>query len=188
MKRLSIFTILTCFFLFSCRDTPEQKSKKENLREGIASYEDSLANLQKDPKKAAKITSLAQIELINRLLAYSRAFPADTFSADCLFKTHMIYEHLRAPREARAYGDTLLQRFPNYKNRILVIESMGSSYDINEPRDTAMVRKYYNLLLKEPKMPAQKKKDIKARLAKLDLTFEQYIMQGEAGWLVGQGN
>jgi hypothetical protein len=51
-----------------------------------------------------------------------------------------------------------------------------------------MVRKYYNLLLKEPKMPAQKKKDIKARLAKLDLTFEQYIMQGEAGWLVGQGN
>jgi hypothetical protein len=188
MKRLSIFTILTCFFLISCGETVEQKSKKENLREGIASYEDSLANLQKDPKKAAKITSLAQIELINRLLAYSRAYPADTFSADCLFKTHMIYEHLRAPREARAYGDTLLQRFPNYKNKLLVIESMGSSYDINAPRDTAMVRKYYNLLLKEPKMPAQKKKDIKARLAKLDLTFEQYIMQGDAGQLVGQGN
>lgn len=188
MKRLSIFTFLSFLFLVSCGESPEHKTKKENLREGITAYEDSLANLQKDPQKAAKITSLAQIELINRLLAYSRAFPADTFSADCLFKTHMIYEHLRAPREARAYGDTLLQRFPNYKNRILVIESMGSSYDINEPRDTAMVRKYYNLLLKEPKMPAQKKKDIKARLAKLDLTFEQYIMQGEVGQLVGQGN
>lgn len=186
MKRLSIFTILTCFFLISCGETPEQKSKKENLREGIASYEDSLANLQKDPKKAAKITSLAQIELINRLLAFSRAFPKDTFSADCLFKTHMIYEHLRAPREARAYGGTLLQRFPNYKNKLLVIESMGSSYDINEPRDTAMVRKYYNLLLKEPKMPAQKKKDIKARLAKLDLTFEEYILKDD--FLIGQGN
>jgi len=153
----------------------------------ITSYEDSLAKLQLDPKKAAKITSLAQIELINRLVAYSRAFPKDTFSADCLFKTHMIYEHLRAPREARAYGDTLLSRFPQYKNRLLVYESLGSSYDINEPRDTAMVRKYYDLLLKEPKVPAQKKKDIKARLAKLDLTFEEYIMDGNSG-LIGQGN
>jgi hypothetical protein len=65
---------------------------------------------------------------------------------------------------------------------------MGSSYDINSPRDTAMVKKYYTLLLQSAKVPSQKKKDIKARLAKLDLTFEQYIMQGEAGWLVGQGN
>ena len=114
MKTRSIYTLLIGFLLVSCGETAEHKSKKENLREGITAYEDSLANLQKDPKKAAKITSLAQIELVNRLLAYSRAFPEDTFSADCLFKTHMIYEHLRAPREARAYGDTLLQRFPNY--------------------------------------------------------------------------
>lgn len=182
MKRLSIFTILTCFFFISCGETPEQKSKKENLREGICSYEDSLANLQKDPQKASKITSLAQIELINRLTAFSRAFPKDTFSADCLFKTHMIYEQLRAPREARAYADTLLTRFPQYKNRLLVYESLGSSFDINEPRDTAMVRKYYNLLLKEPKIPVQKKKDIKARLAKLDLTFEQYILEINPGF------
>lgn len=158
------------------------------MRERITQYEDSLAQLQKDPQKAAKITSLAQIELINRLLAYSKAFPKDTFSADCLFKTHMIYEHLRAPREARAYGDTLLQRFPDYKNSLLVIESLGSSYDINAPRDTAMVRKYYTLLLQSTKVSSQKKKDIKARLAKLDLTFEEYILKGDAGFLVGQGN
>ena len=157
------------------------------MRERITSYEDSLANLQKDPQKAAQITSLAQIELINRLKTYTKTFPQDTFSADCLFKIHMIYEQLRAPREARAYGDTLLERFPDYKNRLLVIESLGSSYDINAPRDTAMVRKYYNLLLQEPKMPTQKKKDIKARLARLDLTFEDYILNGNSG-LVGQGN
>ena len=188
MKRLSIFTVLFCFFLSSCGETPEQKSKKENLREGISSYEDSLANLQKDPQKAAKITSLAQIELINRLTAYSRAYPKDTFSADCLFKTHMIYEHLRAPREARAYADTLLERFPNYKNRSLLLESMASSYDINMPRDTSKVRYYFNLLLQEPHITKQKKKDIKARLERLDLTFEQYILKGDAGFLVGQGN
>ena len=188
MKSIIFLSTLSFFFLFSCGESAEHKSKKENLREGITAYEDSLANLQKDPQKAAEITSLAQIELINRLLAYSKAFPKDTFSADCLFKTHMIYEHLRAPREARAYGDTLLERFPDYKNRLLVIESLGSSYDINAPRDTAMVRKYYTLLLESPKIPTQKKKDIKARLAKLDLTFEEYILKGQAGFLVGQGN
>lgn len=188
MKSIIFLSTLSFFFLFSCGESAEHKSKKENLREGITAYEDSLANLQKDPQKAAKITSLAQIELINRLKTYTKAFPKDTFSADCLFKIHMIYEHLRAPREARAYGDTLLERFPDYKNRLLVIESLGSSYDINAPRDTAMVRKYYNLLLQEPKIPTQKKKDIKARLAKLDLTFEEYILKGQAGFLVGQGN
>lgn len=188
MKSIIFLSTLSFFFLFSCGESVEHKSKKENLREGITAYEDSLANLQKDPQKAAKITSLAQIELINRLKTYTKAFPKDTFSADCLFKIHMIYEHLRAPREARAYGDTLLERFPDYKNRLLVIESLGSSYDINAPRDTAMVRKYYNLLLQEPKIPTQKKKDIKARLAKLDLTFEEYILKGQAGFLVGQGN
>jgi outer membrane protein assembly factor BamD (BamD/ComL family) len=188
MKSIIFLSTLSFFFLFSCGESAEHKSKKENLREGITAYEDSLANLQKDPQKAAKITSLAQIELINRLKTYTKAFPKDTFSADCLFKIHMIYEHLRAPREARAYGDTLLERFPDYKNRLLVIESLGSSYDINAPRDTAMVRKYYTLLLESPKIPTQKKKDIKARLAKLDLTFEEYILKGQAGFLVGQGN
>ena len=33
-----------------------------------------------------------------------------------------------------------------------------------------------------------KKKDIKARLERLDLTFEQYILKDDAGFLVGQGN
>ena len=187
MKSIILLSTLSLFFLLSCGNPTEQKSKKDNLRERITSYEDSLAKLQKDPQKAAQITSLAQIELINRLRTYTKAFPRDTFSADCLFKIHMIYEHLRAPREARAYGDTLLERFPDYKNRLLVIESLGSSYDINAPRDTAMVRKYYNLQLQEPKMPTQTKKDIKARLARLDLTFEDYILNGNSG-LVGQGN
>lgn len=188
MKSIIFLSTLSLFFLFSCGNPTAQKNKKEDLRGRITSYEDSLANLQKNPQKAAQITSLAQIELINRLKTYTKAFPKDTFSADCLFKIHMIYEQLRAPREARAYGDTLLERFPDYKNRLLVIESLGSSYDINAPRDTAMVRKYYTLLLESPKIPTQKKKDIKARLAKLDLTFEEYILKGQAGFLVGQGN
>jgi hypothetical protein len=51
-----------------------------------------------------------------------------------------------------------------------------------------MVRKYYTLLLQSPKVSSQKKKDIKARLAKLELTFEEYILKGDTGFLIGQGN
>jgi outer membrane protein assembly factor BamD (BamD/ComL family) len=177
MKRFPSLFFICILILAACQDSPEKQSKKTELRNRITSYEDSLATLQKDPKKAAQITSLAQIELINRLKAYSQAFPKDTFSADCLFKTHMIYEQLGAPIEARAYADTLLERFPNYKNRSLLLESLASSYDMNMPRDTTKVRYYFNLLLQEPTTTKEQKMDIKKRLAQLALTFEQYIMQ-----------
>ena len=177
MKRFPSLFFICILILAACQDSPEKQSNKTELRNRITSYEDSLATLQKDPKKAAQITSLAQIELINRLKAYSQAFPKDTFSADCLFKTHMIYEQLGAPLEARAYADTLLERFPNYKNRSLLLESLASSYDMNMPRDTTKVRYYFNLLLQEPTTTKEQKMDIKKRLAQLALTFEQYIMQ-----------
>ncbi len=177
MKRFPSLFFICILILAACQDSPEKQSKKTELRNRITSYEDSLATLQKDPKKAAQITSLTQIELINRLKAYSQAFPKDTFSADCLFKTHMIYEQLGAPLEARAYADTLLERFPNYKNRSLLLESLASSYDMNMPRDTTKVRYYFNLLLQEPTTTKEQKMDIKKRLAQLALTFEQYIMQ-----------
>ena len=188
MKAIFPIFLFSIFIFAACQSSSEKQSKKTALRERITSYEDSLLELQKDPQTAAKITSLAQIELVNRLTAYSRAFPKDPYSASCLFKTHMIYEQLRAPLQARAYADTLLADFPNYKNRALIYESLASSYDINEPRDTAKVRYYFNLLLDEPGLTTQKKKDIKKRLAHLELSFEEYILNSEPGFLVGQGN
>lgn len=176
MRKILSFALFA-FAVASCGTNTADKGKKETLKEAVTHYEDSLAKLQADPEKAKEITSLAQIELVNRYKAYFQAFPTDAFSADCLFKTHMIYESMSAPNEARAYADTLLQRFPNYKNKILVLESMATSYDINEPRDTAMVRKYYNLMLAEKQLPAQKKKEIKERLSKLHLSFEELIKQ-----------
>ena len=177
MKALLPFCLFTLLLLGSCQTESKKPTQQEALRERITSFEDSLAKLQKDPQKAAQITSLSQIELINRLTAYSRKYPKDAFSADCLFKIHMIYENLRAPQEARAYADTLLQRFPNYKNRKLLLESLASSYDMNTPRDTSKVRYYFELLLKEPGLKTQQKKDIKSRLAHLELTFEEYILK-----------
>ena len=176
MRKILSFALLS-MFIAACGTSATEKTKQETLKEAVTHYEDSLSKLQADPEKAKTITSLSQIELVNRYKAYFQAFPSDDFSDDCVFKTHMIYESMSAPREARAYADTLLARFPNYKNKVLVLESLASSYDINEPRDTAMVRKYYNLLLAEKQVPAHKKKEIKARLSKLHLSFEELILE-----------
>ena len=75
------------------------------------------------------------------------------------------------------YADTLLASYPAYKNRALVLESQGSSYDVfPEIRDTAKVRYYYKLLMNEnPKMNREKINGIKERLQHLNLTFDQYI-------------
>ena len=178
---LSFFMLLS---LVACKtqDTKDKEMSaekpltKEELIQSIKYMEDSIIALQKNPKTANKIPSLTQLELINRLKSYYRYFPNDAYSAECLFKIHIKYSDLKAQKDAMAYGDTLLSKFPTYKNRDFLLESMASSYDvIIEPRDTAMVRKYYSLLLKESNLLPEKRQDIGFRLKHLELDFFEFI-------------
>lgn len=164
------------FAMQSCDDTKTDKNTKEDLKASIKQMEDSIATIQKNPEDAAKMPSLTNIELINRLVAYYHAFPKDEYAADCLFKVHMKYGELNAHRKAAEYGDTLLTAFPNYKNRDFLLESIASSYDVMiEPRDTSKIRYYYDLLLKEKSVPSSKKAEIKARLKHIEMPFFEYI-------------
>jgi hypothetical protein len=53
---------------------------------------------------------------------------------------------------------------------------MASSYDVViEPRDTAKVRKYYNMLLKEKNLTLEKRQDIMVRLKHMELNFFEFI-------------
>jgi hypothetical protein len=165
------------FVMTSCGgDGKKDVSKSDELKARITQMEDSLTSLSKNPETADKIPSLTHLELINRLLDYYHAFPTDTFSADCLFKVHMKFSELNVHDRSIQYGDTLLAAFPNYKNKDFVLESIAVTYDaLQEPRDSAMVRKYYNLLLKESTVPKDKKADIKKRLQFNHLDFYAYI-------------
>ena len=90
----------------------------------------------------------------------------------------MKFGELNAHEKSVAYGNTLLKLFPDYKNKDFLLESMGSAYDIYiEPRDTEKIRYYYEQLLEEKNVPASKKKDIRARLNHIDLTFDEYILK-----------
>jgi hypothetical protein len=175
MKSIYTLCIVLSIALFveSCGG-PAKTDKKTELKTSIKEMEDSIIAIQKNPAQAAKMPSLTNIELINRLLAYYRAYPDDSFSAECLFKVHIKYSDLQAYEQSVAYGDTLIQLFPNYANKDFLLESLASTYDVLiEPRNPEKVKYYYELLLKE-KIKPTKRRDIENRLKYIDMDFFEY--------------
>lgn len=180
-KIVIVLSICSLGMLIPSCGGPSKSDKKTELKTRIKEMEDSIMGIQKDPMKAAKMPSLTNIELINRLLAYYQAFPTDSFSADCLFKVHMKYSDVQAYEQSVAYGDTLLQLFPTYKNRDFLIESLASTYDVLiEPRNEQKIEYYYRLLLKE-KLQASKRRDIEDRLKHIEMDFFEYSQFKMAG-------
>lgn len=182
MKSIYTLIVLLSFALIveSCGG-PAKSDKKTDLKTSIKQMEDSIMAIQKDPVQAAKMPSLTNIELINRLLAYYRAYPEDSFSADCLFKVHIKYSDLQAYEQSVAYGDTLMQLFPNYANKDFLLESLASTYDVLiEPRNPEKVKYYYELLLKE-NIKSTKRKDIEKRLKYIEMDFFEYSQYQMAG-------
>ena len=146
------------------------------LKSRIKEMEDSIRDLQANLPQTKTIPNLTHFELINRLLDYYHAYPEDDYAAECLDKVHMKYAGLNILTRAVQYADTLLEKYPNYINRSMVLESQGSSYEFIQPRDTSKIRYYYTKLLKEnPKMDREKRDGLKFRLRHLDLTFEEFI-------------
>lgn len=178
--------IIVCFvslmllsLMHSCKDSNATASEtkprsKESLRASIKEMEDSLSNSSNSTLNGAAY-NLSQLELINRLTAYYRNYPEDPYSADCLFKVQMVYSGLNAHRKSIAYGDTLLKKFPSYKNKDLVIESNIAALDVFlEPRDTSEIHRYYTMLLNDNDYPSAKKLEIRRRLKHLELSIFDY--------------
>jgi hypothetical protein len=177
MRQIFYFAIfLSILGVYSCGSDKKKDNKPslEELKKRVNVFEDSLNSKQKSNQS---IVSLEKIELINRLLDIYHNYPENDLSASCLDKVHMIYSGLGAYDRSAAYADTLLTKYPKYKNRALVLESQASNYDIFlTPRDTARVRLYYSTLLKEyPKLDPEKIKSIKDRLKQNHLSFDEYI-------------
>ena len=182
---ISVLFILVRLELTKLKDKPSTAPKDLSRKDlyidrallilSIKNMEDSITGLLQDKNRKKLIPSLTQIELINRLKMYYKNFPNDDYSAECLFKIHIKYIDLNALENSVAYGDTLLANFPNFQNRVFLLESMGSAYDSGiEPRDTAMVRRYYTLLLKEPTLAPETREGIIMRLKYIEMNFFEY--------------
>jgi tetratricopeptide (TPR) repeat protein len=176
----SIFIAVALIFgLNSCTgaDSGTDRPEKEELKARIKEMEDSLNLLQGNIHDIKQIPNLTQFELINRLLDYYNYYPQDSYAAECLDKVHMKYSGMNIHQRAVQYADTLLEKFPKYVNRALVLESLGSTYDVFiQPRDTIKIRKYYTMLLEEnPNLDREKASGLRDRLAHLDMNFDQFI-------------
>ncbi len=172
-------SLMLLSLMYSCKDSNATASEtkpltKESLRASIKEMEDSLSSSSNSTLSGAAY-NLSQLELINRLTAYYRNYPEDPYSADCLFKVQMVYSGLNAHRQSIAYGDSLLMKFPSYKNKYLVIESNIAALDVFlEPRDTSEIHRYYNMLLNDNAYPSAKKLEIRRRLKHLELSIFDY--------------
>jgi hypothetical protein len=175
------FAILASLLLFtSCgSETKEAEEKKvlltkEELKVSIKQMEDSLKTLQAND---IPVENLHRMELANRLKLFYESYPDDPYAPECLDNIHMVYSGMGVHELSIAYADTLLNNYPKYENRAMILESQGSNYDIfSSPRDSAKVRYYYTILLKEyPKMEKEKREGIIDRLANNQLTFDEYL-------------
>lgn len=179
MKRLTLALLVLPLVLGACNQDGEQANEQkspEELKALIDVMHDSITKLSENKQE---VKSLHKIELINRHLDFYRAYPKDAYAAECLDKVHMIYSGMGAHYQSTLFADTLLEMYPDYENRPMILESQASTWDIFlEPRDTNKVRKYYEVLLNEnPNMDAEKKAGIEKRLKHLDLDFDTYINQ-----------
>lgn len=178
LNSLVILAVLLCG-VNSCKNSTADSQtaapvSRESLKASIQAMEDSVTTLSTQ-KTTGALLSLSQQELINRLTAYYRNYPEDPYSADCLFKVQMVYSGLNAHRKSIAYGDTLLKKFPSYKNKYLAIESNIAALDVFiEPRDTSEIHRYYNMLLNDSEYPSAKKLEIRRRLKYLELSIFDY--------------
>lgn len=173
----NIFIVISiCSFLASCSQSSKEKSELtiEDYKAKIVAYEDSIVSFQKQQKNAP---IYLKDSLIGSLLSFYKLFPKDKSAAKCLDKIQMFYSGEGKIQWSIAYADTLIQKFPKYENRALILESQAANYDMFvNPRDTNKVKQYFSMLLNEnPSMDKEKRKGVELRLHNLGMTFEEFI-------------
>lgn len=168
------FAFIIAFFVVSCgqsNDKPTAKTAKD-LVEEVKLYEDSIQKVA-SPKNSFKDGE----EYAETCLAVYQQFPESKEAPIYLDKAHVILSSVGLHARAVLYADTLIQKYPKYRNRALVLESLATAYDLFlVPRKKDKVKYYYELLLQEnPNMPSEQRKSIEFRLKNIDLTFDQLI-------------
>jgi hypothetical protein len=177
MKQFYVWGLGALLTITAACSGNETKSgvSKEKLIEEVSQFEDSL----KLNTTAATSGSAVSVQYAEKCLAVYRHYPKSEEAPAYLDKAHMILSGAGMFRLAAQYGDTLIRKYPDYKNRPMVLQSVASAYDMSiVPRRKDLVKKYYELLLKENKdLPAEERESIRYRLDHIDLTFEELIVQ-----------
>lgn len=169
---IRLIPILLLVVLVSCGDNGATEAYAK-----IIAKEDSLTKISTSLPPGLQLSETATNDFIKLMDDFSMTFPEDPRAPECLDKIHMSYSGRNNCEKAIEYGKKIIENYPDYINRAMVLESVAGSYDYCIiPRDTSKVRYYYELLLKED-IDKEKQKDISERLKHLDLSLDQYIMR-----------
>ena len=168
------FLIVTLVALYSCGGS---ERTEEDILEDIQQVEDSLTEMTAGQNLDTKLYKESQDRYIANLIALYQKFPKSKKAPECVDKVHMVYSGIGDYVKATQWADTLINNYPKYINRALVLESQASTFDaLIQPRDSSKVRLYYSMLLNEfPNLDNEKREGIKRRLEFNKLNFDQYI-------------
>ncbi|ASS50098.1 MAG: hypothetical protein A3D31_11050 [Candidatus Fluviicola riflensis] len=173
MKTLVIGMLGLIAVLTACSSGEKNEAvTKESLVKEITLFEDSLKrNLV--PSGSREVT----IDYAEKCLAVYRNYPKSKEAPKYLDKAHVILSSNGLHGLAVLYADTLINKYPDYKNRPMVLQSMASAYDLFIiPRKKELVYKYYTMLLKEnPDLPKEERENVQFRLDNIDKTFDELI-------------
>ncbi len=181
MKLIGFTAVLFC--IFSCENSANKNVVEGNtpseMKAFLKTMDDSLTTEFKAAMASNKMVS--EIRVVRTIQAYTRfylKYPKDKYAPFCMDKVQGLYMQINNLRQSVIVSDSLIEKYPEYENRFAILESQGSNYDVfEEIRDTAKVRKYFTLFLKENKgVDAEKRKDIMFRLSHLNLTFDELIL------------
>lgn len=173
MKRLFVVLILI-ISITSCGGN----KRKEAIHERIDAYEDSIRQWGGGLGNKEEINTFADSYIATLLEAYEEQ-PDNAKTPVYLDRVHMWYTVKGEYANSIKWATQLLETYPTYENREMVLESVASMYDLHiTPRDSTKVRACYEQLLKEfPRMDVTKKKSIVDRLKYNQLSFEEYIIK-----------
>ncbi|HLP56802.1 MAG TPA: hypothetical protein VK151_17315 [Fluviicola sp.] len=173
MKALITGIVGLTILLTACSGGGEKQTlTKESLIKEVTLFEDSLKrNLV--PSGSRETT----MDYVEKCLAVYRNFPKSEEAPKYLDKAHVILSSTGLHGLAVLYADTLINKYPAYKNRPMVLQSMASAYDLFIiPRKKELVIKYYTMLLKEnPDLPKEERENVQFRLDNIDKTFDELI-------------
>lgn len=183
--KLTSFIVVLLVVVFSCTRKLGSNQPKigytgsDSLTKSIALKEKSLKNYYHNLMADENSIDSLPNQLINSLLKeyqlYYKTYPEDSLSPYYVDKIHQLFTQEKQYTYAVDWVDTLLDHYPNYSNKSLVLYSAATTSDLYL-LDSNRVKKYYNRMLNEcPKLKNQVKNQISHRLKYIEIPYLEYI-------------
>lgn len=171
------FSIVACSSNTEIKESTAMSGEQDlaGTIQSLKAFEDSLK--KSSASGVLEYNQETAVIYAEKCLAIAHRFPKSKEAPKFMDKAHIIFASANLHQRSVIIADSLIMKYPLYKNRAMVLESLAGAYDVFViPRKKEKVKIYYELLLKEnPEMNTEQRKQIEDRLKYVDLTFDEYI-------------